>query len=196
MIKNLKINKDNIKLYTSCVLIATTTAVGMKISGIGLPFYVDNQKKDLYNTKLVSSNGDTKSFTTTDKPDNLLYHYGSWHPSNNNLMKRNYKVYRINTNSEEQLLEELKDIESFENKLGDYIIEGTEYKEIVSTENMDQNDYWQAFIYNKLDNNYVIIRETNLHNFVATLIYLLTTFGFCMVPYIDIKDKILEKKKD
>lgn len=186
MIKNLRINKDKMKLYTSCVLIATTTAVGMKVANIGFPFYIDNNKNDLYNVKLISSNSDTKSYTTTDKQDNLLYHYGKWQPnSSNSLMKRNYKIYRLDTNSEEQLLEEIKNIEKYEQKLGEYVIEGTEYKEMVSNENIDENDYWQAFIYNKLENNYVIIKENDIHNLITTLIYLIATTGFCVKPYLD-----------
>lgn len=195
-IKNLKINKDKIKVCTSCILIATTTAVGMKITNVGFPFYIDSHKEELYNVKLISSNGESKSYTTTESQKNLLYHYGTWQPSSDGLSQRNYKVYKLNTNSKEQLLNDVQNIEKLEKSLGDYIIEGTEYKEILSQEETDENEYWQAFIYNKLENNYIIVKETNLHNLISSIIYTLTTIGLSSIPYIDYTGKKLEKKKD
>lgn len=201
MIKNLNINKKNfnnfnknkLKLYTSCLLIATTTAVGMKLTSIGLPFHIDNTKKQTYIAKLITSNNDSKTFITTNKQDNLLYYYDKWKPSsNNNMMNRTYKIYKLESNSEEEIKTYL---EKINNNLITPITEGIEYKELVSLEEIDQSEYWQAFIYNKPENNYVIIKETNLHNILASIVYTTTTLGLCALPYTKYKEKILEKKK-
>lgn len=201
MIKNLNINKnkfnntnkEKLKLYTSCLLIATTTAVGMKLTSIGLPFHIDNIKQQIYIAKLITSNNDTKTFISTNKEDNLLYYYDKWKPSsNNNMMNRTFKIYKLEINSEEEIKTFLKKIN---NNTVTPITEGTEYKELISTEEIDQSEYWQAFIYNKSDNNYTIIKETSLHNVLTTIIYMITTIGLCSLPYTKYKEKTLEKKK-
>ena len=199
MIKNLKINtqkfkdidKEKIKLYTNCFLIAGTIAIGMKTLNIGLPFYIDNVKQQVYNVNHITSNNQNITYTSTTKQDNLIYYYDSWQQYNE-TNKRNYKIYRLKNTSQEELLTEL---EKIKRDLIDPIAEGCEYKELISKEELEQNEYWQAFIYDKLENNYIIIKETNLHNFISTIIYLLTTSGLCCFPYsIYNENKIKEKK--
>ena len=192
-IKNLNINKDKIKLCTSCVLIATTTALTMKVTNIGLPFYIDNTKHQVYNVRIISSDADKINYTTTKKNQNFIYYYEKWQPGNKDETQRMYKVYKLNSSNEEELINA---IEKIKRNLIKPIEEGIEYKLLLSDEEITEEEHWQAFIYDKTDDNYVIIRENNIHNFITSLIYTITTIGICAMPYSHYKYKMLEKKRN
>ena len=135
------------------------------------------------------------NYTTTENKDNLLYHYGLWEFDTKHGYRRNYQIYKIQTNSVEQILKSISTTKNMENKLGKPIKEGTEYKELLSTNEKNQNEYWEALIYNKNENDYIIINETNTENLLETLIYVLSTSAFCYIPYSSYKEKKLEKKQ-
>ena len=193
-IKNLKLNKEKLKLCTSCILIATTTAITMKATKLGLPFYVDNIKQNTYNASIINSNGEKVNYITTDNKENILIYYNNWESNNNNNFRK-YQIYSLNTNDTYFINNNYITNKEFINNLGSPIKEGIEYKELISEKEKNEYNYWEAYIYTNNINNYITYKENNTDNVISTIGYLLITSSLCYIPYNNYQfEKTINKK--
>ena len=195
-IKNLHINKDKIKMIGSCTLVAAITCGLFKVAGLGYPFIIDKEKYQEYHKTNFDNLGNYSVDTVYGNYESVIIHYGKWNISEKGHYKRDYKVYKLNNLDIEDANDLLRNPNIINKKLGQAQVSGEEVKGgLISTEELEKEEYIEAFIYSKKENNYIIVKEPIYDNFMMTLIYIMTNCICDLYPvYFYHRKKVREKE--
>ena len=182
---NLKINalKNIKKSLKFCQLIAPyLVAYSLSFSIFSLfnatPFYTDDRKQYLENKKTIDSFGTKKyeeQYYEYEDNTNIITYYEKWQKNSKNGYSRNIRVYKLGNLSERRVLEliEKNNIKKIEDIFGTPLINRTETREFINNDELLQESYLEAQLYNKDKNNFIIVKEGLGENIEETTIWFL-----------------------
>lgn len=186
-IKNLKISLRFMQHIAPYVVTAGIMAGGCKLIGWGFPFYSgDNLKKYSNIMKEFDSLGNIRyeqQYDDYENSSNILYYCSKWQHENDGFYSRNVEGYKLDKLSEEKILRLFdEDDLNLSDVFGAPVSKKKEFKHYVTEKELQQEDYLQAIIYRKDENDYIICKETMKRNLKVTSIYLLFTILAELLP--------------
>lgn len=188
MLKGLKI-----MLRTGQLIAPFVVTAGMIIgvfSVLGLtPFYRDEKKRNLQMKKELDSFGNIRyeqQYEEYEDSKNVISHYSKWNFVEDNLYSRDIEIYSMNDITEEQILKLINEnnICSLQEVLGEPISKKTETKNNLSEEELQGGSFLQAMIYSKIDDDFIMVKESLADNIGLTLIWVLATLSAELLPLL------------
>ena len=174
----------------------------------GTPFYRDDHKQKLEMKKELDSLGNIRyeqQYKEYKNSKSVISYYSKWNFVEDNLYSRDIETYGIGDITEEQILKLInEDVESLREVLGEPISKKKETKNNLTEEELQNEPFLQAMIYSKIDDDFIMLKESSGDNIGITLIWVLITVmvelistiwrsGFSDFDYGNCIQKIKEK---
>lgn len=125
-----------------------------------------------------------------DNSDSMLYYYSKWEKNDDGFYSRSIQTYSIKKKTYEDIVKLFEEEKSFEKEnlsLMDFLGYPTsnimETRNNLTNEELQEESFMEAFIYNKDKNNYVTYRETIYENRSDSMLYVLITMFFELLLY-------------
>ena len=197
----LELNKSLLYLKRIVPYLVITGITTGCISMVSIPFYRDKCHKNLWQKREIDSNGNkvVEEQYEEYKENSEISFVSKWEKYNDEYYVRDITVYQIKslTNEEIERLVLEQDI-SLKEILGNPIMTKTEKKNNLSEEELNADGFIRAIIYNKNEETYKIVHETNRDNNLWTalwLIALMISNGMYSISTFNLrsKDKMIER---
>lgn len=179
VIKNLKISGRALQLIAPYLVTLGIGAGVFKNLGV-TPFYRDDIKAyanimtefdNIGNIRTEEQYGDFEG------KNGKLYCYGKWEKDDNGEYFRMIQMYSIKKETYETMMELFNQDElKLEDIFGNPDSQIKETKNNLTKEELEQEPFLKAIVYNKDKDNYVIYKETIRSNITSTLVYLTISF--------------------
>jgi len=181
IIKNFKISTKTLQLITPYILTAQIVASSFKLLGLGLPFYKDTFKKNIKPN--TSPNSYHSQIYQSPNNNNIIYYHSNWIEESKNIYSKTINIYKLNNIKEKELLNILnKDNINLNDLFGNPISTQKEITTNITNKELNKESYLQIYIYDENTNNYIILKETNIQNFIITILYILSTTLAELIP--------------
>lgn len=181
-IRNLKISARALQLAAPYVLTAGIIAGGFTLLG-DIPFYGGDEWKVYSNVMIEFDDAGNirfeQQYDSFENSDNILYYYSKWQQGNDGFYSRTVQTYSIKKKTYEDIIE----LFGQENlNLGDVLGEPSsnikETRNNLTDEELQEESFVKAVIYNKDENDYIMHKETVGENILLSVLYVLIT-GLC-----------------
>lgn len=181
-IRNLKISARALQLAAPYVLTAGIIAGGFTLLG-DIPFYGGDEWKVYSNVMTEFDDAGNirfeQQYDSFENSDNILYYYSKWQQGNDGFYSRTVQTYSIKKKTYEDIIE----LFGQENlNLGDVLGEPSsnikETRNNLTDEELQEESFVKAVIYNKDENDYIMHKETVGENILLSVLYVLIT-GLC-----------------
>lgn len=186
-LRGLKIALKTGQLIAPYVLTAGITIGGFAALG-GTPFYRDKHKQKLEMIKEIDSLGNIRIEQQYDEYENsksIISYYSKWSYVEDNLYSRDIETYELGNISEEKILKLLNDdIQSLSEILDEPISKKKETKNNLSDEELYNDSFLQAMIYSKIDDDFIIVKESLVENIGLTLLWIFATVIAEIFPHM------------
>lgn len=186
-IRNLKISARALQLVAPYVLTAGIIAGGFTLLH-HIPFYGGDEWK-VYSTVMTEfDNNDNIRYeqqygSYQSSSDNKLYYYTKWQQDDDGFYSRTAQVYSVKKKTYDDIIElfgqedlQLQDV------LGEPSSNFKETKKNLTDEELQQESFIRAIIYNVDKNDYIIHEETVGENVLFSLLYICITLFCEMAP--------------
>lgn len=191
-IRNLKISLRLMQFVTPFVLISGISFFGFKAINF-TPFHLDDVKAYSNVMKEIDQDSNIttyKSYEDFNDQYNKLYLYCAWHKNEDDSYSRNIKVYDLNEESIEYILELLEEDPLNINNILDnpkkILTESTiQIDEYIS----DNKPSLKAIIYSEDKNDFIIIKEAFESERASDIIYIIINFIFYSIWLLNSKFK-------
>lgn len=192
-IKNLKISARVLQLIAPYVVTAGLVAGGFTLLG-DIPFYADEWKiysnvmTEFDNAGNITTRQQYNDFkddngNTLDSSNNLLYYYSQWQLDENGLYSRIVQTYSIEKQTYENLIELFnKEDLKLEDVLGKPNTNIRETRNNLTDEEIQEESFIKAVIYNEETGDYIVHKETVGENVSLSILYILATSLLELVP--------------
>lgn len=186
-IRNLKISARALQKVAPYVLTAGIVAGGFTLLG-NIPFYggdewnvYSNVMTEFDNTGNIRKEQQYDTFkddsdNTLDNSDSMLYYYSKWQKDGDGSYSRTVQTYSIKKKTYEDIIklfeqENLK----LEDVLGEPSSNIKETRNNLADEELEEESFIKAVIYNEDENDYIIHKETVGENVLISILYVLVT---------------------
>lgn len=188
LIRTTLINGRRLQWLAPFILTACITAGGAKLIGMGFPFYRDDVEEFLYTKKEFDNTGNIRYEEQYGKFDSItsqINHYTKWEDAGNGFYTRRVESYQLSDITDEKVLSLFeKDTLTIEDIFGNKVSSVKENKNNLTEEELMQEEYLEATIYKKDENDYIMVKESIDNNIGFTAIYVLITFLAELFPAI------------
>ena len=173
-------------------------------SFVSIPFYRDNRHKDLWLKKEFDSNGNKVIEEQYEeyKEDSEVSFVSKWKEYDDEYYIRNITTYQIKALTNEELERLIMEKDPDLNKvLGNPIFTKTEKKNNLTEEELNEESFIRAIIYDKSEGAYKVVKESARDNDICTLLWLVAVFvsnGIYSISVFNMKshDKLIENIND
>lgn len=206
-IRNLKISARALQLAAPYVLTAGIVAGGFTLLG-DIPFYGGDEWKVYSNVMTEFDDAGNirfeQQYDSFENSDNILYYYSKWQQGNDGFYSRTVQTYSIKKKTYEDIIELFgQENLNLEDVLGEPSSNIKETRNNLTDEELQEESFVKAVIYNKDENDYIMHKETVGENILLSVLYVLIT-GLCeLAPlywrsehsYFDFADCVEEIKR-
>lgn len=193
-IRNLKISARALQKVAPYALTAGIIASGFTLSG-DIPFYPNDEWKVYSNvmtefdnygnirTEQQYDNFEDDNGNTLDSSDSMLYYYSKWEKNDDEFYSRTVQIYSIEKKTYEDIIKLFGEENiNLEDILGEPSSNIKETRNNLTDEELQEESFVKAVIYNKDENDYIMRKETVGENILLSVLYVLLT-GLCeLVP--------------
>lgn len=188
LIRETLINGRRLQWLAPFVLTACITAGGAKLIGAGFPFYMDDIEEFLYTKKEFDNTGNIRYEEQYGEFNSLTHqinHYTKWEDAGNGFYTRRVESYKLSDITDETVLQLFdKDNLTISDIFGNKVSSVKETKNNLTEEELMQEEYLEATIYKKDENDYIIVKESIDDNIVMSLLYFSITLFCEIIPVI------------
>ena len=186
LIRETLINGRRLQWLAPFILTACITAGGAKLIGAGFPFYMDDIEKFLYTKKEFDNTGNIRYEEQYGEFNSLTHqinHYTKWEDAGNGFYTRRVESYKLSDITDEKVLSLFeKDNLTISDIFGNKVSSVKETKNNLTEEELMQEEYLEATIYKKDEDDYIIVKESIDDNIGYTAIYVLVTILAEIIP--------------
>lgn len=182
--RELAISLNTIKLIMPYIIASCISIGGLKLCGVGYPFYMDKEKNEKYIKKQIDSKGNISVYEQYDEFNNMittLNYYSSW-VKKDSFYERRVDTYQIDCVNDEDIYELINkeniDITDIAHKK---VSSRLEKKNNLNINELEESEYVEALIYSKSTDEFIVfesmgtnIRDTFLHCVFLVCIEMLT----------------------
>jgi len=186
LLRNLNISLRFMQMIAPYVLTASIT-FGIFAALGDIPFYRNDIKKKLETKKELDSLGSIhyyRQYNYFDNANATLTYTSKWYKGNDGLYARTIKTYSLDDISEETITKILSDMDnaSLEDIFGSPIDVMQESKNNLTKEELNENDYLQAVMYDEDANDYIYVKQSTDNNILFTVLWIFLTAFAELVP--------------
>ena len=186
LIRETLINGRRLQWLAPFILTACITAGGAKLIGAGFPFYMDDIEEFLYTKKEFDNTGNIRYEEQYGEFNSLTHqinHYTKWEDAGNGFYTRRVESYKLSDITDEKVLSLFeKDNLTIEDIFGNKVSSVKETKNNLTEEELMQGEYLEATIYNKDEDDYIIVKESIDDNIAVSVVYILITLLCEIIP--------------
>ncbi len=171
------------KLLYAKMIIPFALITGISLSGfslfISVPFYRDSKRKDLWYKKEFDSLGNKVIEEQYEEYNNVgeVSFVSKWEKYDDTYYSRTITTYPVKSLTEEELERFIMSEEvSLAKVLGNPIATKTEKKNNITEEEINKGAFLRATVYNRSDEDYILIKETKQENITTTVSFIISTF--------------------
>lgn len=184
-IRNLKISLRALQKVAPYALTAGITAGIFTYFG-DIPFYPNDEQKVYLNVMTEFDNYGhirTEQQYASFASDNMLYYCSKWEKMNDEFYSRNVQTYSIQNKTYEDIIKlfEQENI-NLDDILGEVISNIKETKNNLTIEELQEESFVKAVIYNEDKNNYIMQKQTVSENIVMSAAYVILTGLSELIP--------------
>mgnify|MGYP001139678404 CR=1 FL=1 len=189
-IRNLKISARVLQKVAPYALTAGIIAGGFTLLG-DIPFYPNDEWKVYSNvmtefdnygnirTEQQYDSFEDENDNTLDSSDSMLYYYSNWEKNDDGFYSRIVQAYSIKNKTYEDIIKFFGEENiNLEDVLGEPSSNIKETRNNLTNEELQEESFVKAVIYNKDENDYIMHKETVGENILFSVLYVLIT-GLC-----------------
>lgn len=189
-IRNLKISARALQKIAPYALTAGIIAGGFTLLG-DIPFYPNDEWKVYSNvmtefdnygnirTEQQYDSFEDENDNTLDSSDSMLYYYSNWEKNDDGFYSRTIQTYSIKNKTYEDIIKFFGEENiNLEDVLGEPNSNIKETRNNLTDEELQEESFVKAIIYNKDENDYIMHKETVGENILFSVLYVLIT-GLC-----------------
>ena len=188
--KNIKIHTLRILNYSlkvTKILIPYFISAEMTFGILSLmgntPFIRDNEKQKLEIKKEIDSKGNVryeKQYSEFEDAIGSISYIGKWYKEKDGFYLREIKTYLTNEVSEDIITKIINNLEinSLDNVFGSPKSKKIETKNNLTDEEIESKPYLQAVVYSKVDDDFIIVKQSISNNIAETALYFLVNLIF------------------
>lgn len=195
----LKLHKEllKIKRIVPYLVITGVTFAGCS-SFFSIPFYRENKTKNLWYKKEIDSLGNKVIEEQYEKYDNVgeVSFVSKWKKFNDEYYSRSIITYSVNTLTEEEIERIINEEDlSLRAVLGAPISHKVEKKNNLTKEEINQEEFIRAIIYNKDDEVFIVEKESSKDNNLTTILFILLSAVSGFIYYSTSCNRKAEEKR-
>ena len=186
LIRETLINGRRLQWIAPFILTAGIMTGCSKLLGAGFPFYRDDVKAYLHTMKEFDNAGNVRyeeQYGKFDSMTNIINHYTKWEDAGNGFYVRRVDSYQLDDMSDEKIVSLFeKDTLTVSDIFGERVSSVKETKNNLTEEELMQGEYLEAIIYNKDENDYIMVKEEIDDNVAFSLLFVVLTILAELVP--------------
>lgn len=186
-IRNLKVTARALQLVAPYVITAGVVTGYYTLIG-EIPFYPDDKKSYSNVMTEFDSTGNIRyeqQYGDFENSDNKLYYYSKWEKNDEGLYSRMVQSYSINEKTYKTIVEAFtREDLKLEDVLGKPDSKMKETKNNVTEEELKEKPFIKVAIYNKDENDYIIVKENFEEDAMYSNLYVLTMVAAEVIPYV------------
>ena len=179
LIRETLINGRRLQWIAPFILTAGIMTGCFKLFGAGFPFYRDDVKAYLHTMKEFDNAGNVRYEEQYGEFNSLTHqinHYTKWEDAGNGFYTRRVESYKLSDITDENVLSLFeKDNLTIEDIFGNKVSSVKETKNNLTEEELMQGEYLEATIYNKDENDYIMVKEEIDDNVGFSVLFVLFT---------------------
>lgn len=172
--KKLAISANVIRLIMPYILASCISIGGLKLCGVGYPFYIDKEKKEKYIKKQIDSKGNISFYEQYSEFDNMITifnYYSSWEKKDS-FYERRVDTYQIDSVNDEYIYELINKENVDINDIGyEKVSSRLERKNNLNLNELEDSEYVEALIYFKSKDEFIIVKEGLCTNIKDTFLH-------------------------